>query len=80
MIAVIDSGVELSHGGVGAASWVNAGEIAADGIDNDGNGELAAAFTLLATYGHSAHDDYQDTDTCLCCLVHLFDKSHSIGL
>jgi hypothetical protein len=39
VVAVIDSGVEVTHGGVGAAVWVNAGEIAGDGIDNDGNGE-----------------------------------------
>jgi len=38
-LPLIDSGVEVTHGGVGAAVWVNAGEVAGDGIDNDGNGE-----------------------------------------
>lgn len=38
-MAVVDSGIELSHGSVGAAVWANAGEVAADGLDNDGNGK-----------------------------------------
>lgn len=39
LVAVIDSGIELSHGGVGAAVWANAGEVAGDGLDNDNNGK-----------------------------------------
>lgn len=38
VVAVIDSGVELSSGAVGASLWTNAAEVAADGADNDGNG------------------------------------------
>lgn len=38
VVAVIDSGVELASGAVGASLWSNAAEIAADGVDNDGNG------------------------------------------
>lgn len=38
VVAVIDSGVELSSGAVGASLWTNAAEVAADGVDNDGNG------------------------------------------
>lgn len=37
-VAVIDSGVQLSHPDLTHSIWVNAGEIAGDGIDNDGNG------------------------------------------
>lgn len=39
VVAVIDSGVELSSGGVGPAVWANSAEVAGDDIDNDGNGE-----------------------------------------
>jgi hypothetical protein len=39
VVAVIDSGVELSSGAVGASLWTNAAEVAADGVDNDGNGQ-----------------------------------------
>ena len=38
MIFVIDTGVELTHSDISANVWVNPGEIAANGIDDDGNG------------------------------------------
>lgn len=37
-VAVIDSGIDVSHPDLAANIWVNSGEIAGDGIDNDGNG------------------------------------------
>jgi subtilisin family serine protease len=37
-VAVVDSGIDLSHPDLFASRWTNAGEIAGDGIDNDGNG------------------------------------------
>ena len=37
-VAVIDSGIDVSHPDLAGNMWVNAGEIAGDGIDNDGNG------------------------------------------
>ncbi|NQZ02023.1 MAG: S8 family serine peptidase [Bdellovibrionales bacterium] len=38
VVAVIDSGVDLDHQDLTENIWVNAGEVAGDGIDNDGNG------------------------------------------
>lgn len=38
LVAVIDSGVDLSHPDLAANLWTNPGEIASDGRDNDGNG------------------------------------------
>jgi hypothetical protein len=38
VIAVLDSGVDYNHPDLRANMWVNPGEIAGDGIDNDGNG------------------------------------------
>ena len=37
-VAVIDSGIDTSHPDLASNMWVNSGEIAGDGIDNDGNG------------------------------------------
>jgi len=37
-VAVIDTGVDLSHPDLQTQLWVNPGEIAGDGIDNDGDG------------------------------------------
>ncbi len=38
VIAVIDTGVDYGHRDLAANAWRNPGEIAGDGIDNDGNG------------------------------------------
>ena len=37
-VAVIDSGIDVSHPDLSANIWTNAGEIAGNGIDDDGNG------------------------------------------
>ena len=37
-VAVIDSGIDVSHPDLRANIWTNAGEIAGNGIDDDGNG------------------------------------------
>jgi len=38
VVAVIDDSVDIHHTDLAANIWVNAGETAGDGIDNDGNG------------------------------------------
>ncbi len=38
IIAVIDTGIDYRHPDLAANMWVNAGEVAGDGIDNDANG------------------------------------------
>ncbi len=40
VVGVIDTGVDYSHPDLAANAWVNSGEIAGDGIDNDGNGYI----------------------------------------
>lgn len=40
IIAVIDTGVDYNHADLKANMWTNTGEIAGDGIDNDGNGVI----------------------------------------
>jgi subtilisin family serine protease len=38
VVAVIDTGVDYTHPDLAANMWHNPGEVAGDGIDNDGNG------------------------------------------
>jgi hypothetical protein len=40
VVAVIDTGIDYSHGDLVDNIWQNPGETAADGIDNDGNGYI----------------------------------------
>ena len=40
VIAIMDSGVDYTHPDLVNNMWVNPGEIAGDGIDNDGNGYI----------------------------------------
>ena len=38
VVAVIDTGIDYTHPDLAANAWHNPGEVAGDGIDNDGNG------------------------------------------
>jgi subtilisin family serine protease len=38
VVAVIDSGVDYTHGDLSGNIWINTGEIGGNGIDDDGNG------------------------------------------
>ncbi len=40
VVAVLDTGIDQSHPDLAANLWTNPGEIAGDGLDNDGNGEI----------------------------------------
>lgn len=40
VIAVLDSGLNFTHPDLQGAAWINPGEIAGDGIDNDSSGKI----------------------------------------
>ncbi len=39
-VGIIDTGIDISHPELSRNIWINPGEIAGDGIDNDGNGYI----------------------------------------
>lgn len=54
VVAVVDSGVDLDHVDLADNIWTNVGEIADNGIDDDGNGYIDDV------YGWNFHDDNND--------------------
>ena len=40
IVAVLDSGVDVSHPDLASQLWTNPGETPSDGVDNDGNGKI----------------------------------------
>jgi outer membrane protein assembly factor BamB/subtilisin family serine protease len=64
VVAVIDSGLRLTHQDISANLWVNSGEIAGNGIDDDGDGYIddvhginATVSTALAKAGDPTDDN-----------------------
>jgi len=48
VIAVIDTGVQYTHPDLSANMWINPGEIAGNGIDDDGNGYIDDVYGINA--------------------------------
>ncbi|MDQ6911751.1 MAG: S8 family serine peptidase [Verrucomicrobiota bacterium] len=53
VIVDIDTGANYNHADLAANIWVNAGEIAANGIDDDGNGYIDDVHGINTAYGNS---------------------------
>jgi hypothetical protein len=54
VIAVLDTGIDLTHPDLKNNLWVNTGEIPGDGLDNDGNG------VIDDVHGYNAFDETGD--------------------
>ena len=54
VIAVIDTGVDITHPDLAANIWTNPGEIPGNGVDDDGNG------VIDDVHGYNAADDNAD--------------------
>ncbi len=65
VVGVVDEGIDTTHPDLAANIWVNPGEIAADGIDNDGNGYVDDVNGWDFVYGdntvYDAGEDYHGT-------------------
>jgi len=57
VVAVIDTGVDVNHPDLMSQLWVNAGEIAGNGIDDDGNGYVDDVYGWDFASGDNNPDD-----------------------
>ena len=64
VVAILDTGVDIRHRDLAKNTWNNAGEVAGDGIDNDGNGYVDdvngynfvnSSANVLDDNGHGTH-------------------------
>jgi subtilisin family serine protease len=63
VVGVIDTGVDYNHPDLAANIWTNPGEIAGDGIDNDGNGYVDDVHGYDFSDGDSDPFDYHGHGT-----------------
>ena len=52
IVAIVDTGADLTHPDLQSNLWVNPGEIPGNGIDDDGNGECHCNTTACHTCVH----------------------------
>jgi subtilisin family serine protease len=57
VVGVVDSGVDYTHPDLAANMWVNSGEIAGNGIDDDGNGYIDDIHGVNAVSDNGDPDD-----------------------
>ncbi|RMG43776.1 MAG: hypothetical protein D6719_03060, partial [Candidatus Dadabacteria bacterium] len=58
VVAVIDSGIDFNHPDLVDNLWVNPGEIADNGIDDDGNGYVDDIYGVSVLDGQAPLDDH----------------------
>lgn len=63
VVAIIDGGVDYNHPDLAANMWRNTGEVAGDGVDNDGNGFVddVNGYNFASGTGDIMADRNQDT-------------------
>ncbi|MEJ2054846.1 MAG: S8 family serine peptidase, partial [Calditrichaceae bacterium] len=58
IVGIIDSGIDFDHPDLADNMWINSGEIAGNGIDDDGNGYVDDMYGWDWAYGDNTPSDY----------------------
>ena len=70
VVAVLDSGVDLGHRDLRGALWTNAGEVPANGLDDDGNGHVDDVHGTDLASGDGDPADPRGHGTHIAGIVH----------
>ncbi|WP_412061623.1 S8 family serine peptidase [Rubrivirga sp. IMCC45206] len=81
VVAIIDSGVDITHPDMAPVLWTNAGEIAGNGVDDDGNGYVddihGWSFLGGADGRNMEHDTYELTRLVALCRADTPDATYN---
>ncbi|MCU0253300.1 MAG: S8 family serine peptidase, partial [Acidobacteria bacterium] len=69
VVAIIDDGVNIAHPDLADHLWVNPGEIAGDGTDNDGNGKIDDLYGWNFGSNNNSLTDLQNHGTAVAGLA-----------
>lgn len=60
IVAVVDTGIDYNHEALAGRFWINQGEIAGNGVDDDGNGYVDDMYGINQTIGGNPGDPMDD--------------------
>jgi subtilisin family serine protease len=81
-VAVIDTGVRYTHQDLAGNMWINPGEIAANGIDDDGNGYVddVHGINAITATGDPMDDHNHGTHVAGTIAATAFDSGRHVGV
>ena len=80
VIALMDTGIDLENSDIQPNLWVNPGEIAGDGIDNDGNGYIDDVHGINLVERTAPPDDDNDHGTYNASVIGAVEGNDENGL